>query len=99
MIDWGDGTPAIAYDPAGLLPYPDGRARHTYALKTCPADYRASHPSGGNCHPRLESYPSGSPSAGRRATGSGGAWVDLGHLDREALVAYDVDEVIGVLRP
>ena len=57
VVDWGDGSPALAYDPATLLPYPAGRARHTYALKTCPADYRASHPSGGNCHPRLEAYP------------------------------------------
>ena len=57
VVDWGDGSPALAYDPATLLPHPAGRARHTYALKTCPADYRASHPSGGNCHPRLEAYP------------------------------------------
>jgi len=99
VIDWGDGTPSIGYDPAALLPYPDGRARHTFALKTCPAAYRSSHPSGGNCHPRLESYP---VTVTFRWTGRyrvGAAWVDLGHLDREAVVAYDVDEVIGVLLP
>ncbi|MFH1329733.1 MAG: hypothetical protein ABIJ48_03625 [Actinomycetota bacterium] len=99
LIDWGDGTPALAYDPAGLLPYPDGRARHTYALKTCPPDYRVSHPSGGNCHPRLEAYPITVTFRWTARYRIGAAWVDLGHLDRDTAVAYDVDEVIGVLRP
>jgi len=99
VIDWGDGSPALAYAPEDLLPWPDGRARHTYLLKTCSAGYRASHPSGGNCHPHLEAYPITATFrwAGRYRLGEG--WVDLGHLDRAAAVAYDVDEVIGVLRP
>ena len=99
VVAWGDGSPALAYDPATLLPHPAGRARHTYALKTCPADYRASHPSGGNCHPHLEAYPITVTFRWTARYRLGGAWIDLGHLDREKVVAYDVDEVIGVLRP
>jgi hypothetical protein len=98
-IDWGDSSPAFAYSPADLLPWPAGRARHVYALKTCPADYRAAHPSGGNCHPRLEAYPITVTFlwAGRYRLGAG--WVELGDLHRATVTAYDVDEVIGVLRP
>ncbi|MBN2112796.1 MAG: hypothetical protein JW785_01570 [Acidimicrobiia bacterium] len=99
VVDWGDGTPAIAYDPEALLPYPHGQARHTYALKTCPAAYRASHPSGGNCHPRLEAYPITVTFRWTARYRLGKGWHDLGHLDRTTTVAYDVDEVIGVLRP
>jgi hypothetical protein len=99
VVAWGDGSPALAYDPATLLPYPAGRARHTYALKTCPAEYRTSHPSGGNCHPDLEAYPIRVTFRWTAHYRLGGPWIDLGHLDRETLVAYDVDEVIGVLRP
>ena len=99
LVDWGDGTPALGYDPGVLLPYPDGRARHTYALKTCPPDYRVSHPSGGNCHPRLEAYPITVTFRWTASYRIGAAWVDLGHLERGTAVAYDVDEVIGVLRP
>jgi hypothetical protein len=99
VIDWGDGSPAFAYPPADLLPWPGGRAHHTYALKTCPAGYRATHPSGGNCHPLLEAYPITVTFrwAGRYRLGAG--WVELGLLDRTTSLPYDVDEVIGVLRP
>ena len=99
LVDWGDGTPTLAYDPAALLSYPDGRARHAYALKTCPPGYRASHPSGGNCHPRLEAYPLTVTFRWTARYRIGAAWVDLGHLERSTAVAYDVDEVIGVLQP
>lgn len=99
IVDWGDGTPAFAYDPARLLPYPAGAARHTYARKTCPPAYRASHPSGGGCHPQLEAYPIRVAFLWTARYRLGGPWVDLGHLERERTVAYDVDEVVGVLQP
>ncbi|MBS1195307.1 MAG: hypothetical protein H6R33_27 [Actinobacteria bacterium] len=99
IADWGDGSPALSYEPGMLLPWPHGRARHTYALKTCPPAYRASHPSGGNCHPRLEAYPISLTFRWVARYRLGGAWIDLGHLDRTTTVAYDVDEVLGVLRP
>jgi hypothetical protein len=99
LVDWGDGTPALAYDPARLRPFPEGRARHTYLLKTCPPEYRRSHPSGGNCHPRLEAYPIVATFRWTARYRLGGSWVSLGHLDRTTAVAYDVDEVVGILRP
>ena len=98
-VDWGDGSPAIGYDPARLLPYPSGAARHTYRLKTCPAEYRRSHPSGGNCHPVLEAYPIAVTFVWTARYRLGGDWMDLGSLDRSTRVPYDVDEVIGVLQP
>jgi hypothetical protein len=99
LVNWGDGSPALGYPPTALLPYPAGTARHTYALKTCPPDYRAGHPSGGNCHPTLEAYPVVVTFRWTARYRLGGSWVDLGDLDRPATVAYDVDEVLGVLRP
>jgi hypothetical protein len=99
VVDWGDGSPALAYDPAALLPYPLGTVRHTYALKTCSPDYRTNHPSGGLCHPTLEAYPVSVTFRWTARYRLGGAWVELGDLDRRATVAYDVDEVLGVLQP
>lgn len=99
VVDWGDGSPALGYPPAALLPYPAGAARHTYARKTCPPDYRTAHPSGPNCHPSLEAYPVAVTFRWTARYRLGGAWVDLGDLDRAAFVAYDVDEVVGVLQP
>jgi hypothetical protein len=99
VIDWGDGSPAMGYDPAALLPYPTGIARHTYRLKTCPPDYRASHPSGGNCHPTLDSYPVQLTFRWTARYRLGGSWIDLGNLDRAAAISYDVDEVVGILQP
>jgi hypothetical protein len=93
VVDWGDGTPALGYDPAALLPYPAGGARHTYVLKTCPPDYRAGHPSGGNCHPTLAAYPVAVTFRWTARYRLGGSWIDLGDLDRSATVAYDVDEL------
>lgn len=99
VVDWGDGSPVIGYRPAMLQPYPGGRARHTYALKTCPPAYRDSHPSGGNCHPFLEAYPVRVTFRWTASYRLGGPWIDLGHLERSTVVAYDVDEVLGVLLP
>ncbi len=99
LIDWGDGSPVLRYDPGALRPYPLGAARHTYGLKTCPPDYRASHPSGGNCHPALEAYPVEVTFRWVARYRLEGSWVDLGSLDRTAAVTYDVDEVVGVLQP
>ena len=99
VVDWGDGSPVMDHDPAALLPYPAGSALHTYRLKTCPPAYRAGHPSGPNCHPALEAYPVEVTFRWTARYALGGSWVDLGHLDRSTVVAYDVDEVVGVLRP
>jgi len=99
LIDWGDGSPVLAYDPGALRPYPLGAARHTYRMKTCPPDYRDSHPSGRNCHPALEAYPVEVTFRWTARYRLGGSWIDLGSLDRTAAVAYDVDEVVGVLQP
>jgi hypothetical protein len=99
LIDWGDGSPVLRYEPGALRPYPLGSARHTYGLKTCPPDYRVAHPSGRNCHPTLEAYPVEVTFRWTARYRLDGPWVDLGHLDRAAAVAYDVDEVVGVLRP
>ncbi|MEN8240068.1 MAG: hypothetical protein ABFR53_12815, partial [Actinomycetota bacterium] len=97
-IDWGDGTTG-SYDPSTALVYPNGSVTHTYVMKTCPADYRANHPSGGLCHPTLEHY---TITAAYRWIGeynSGSGWVSLSSLDRTASLAYDVDEVRGVPIP
>ena len=99
LVDWGDGSPVVGYDPAALLPYPAGTARHTYPLKTCPPDYRAGHPSGANCHPTLQAYPVAVTFRWTARYRLGGLWMELGDLDRSTVVAYDVDEVLGVLRP
>jgi hypothetical protein len=95
-IDWGDSSFSM-HDASGANPYPGGAVTHTYRTKTCPPRYRAEHPSGGLCHPTLEFY---TIAAVHRWVGEydvGSGWVQLGSLDRTASVAYDVDEVRGVL--
>jgi hypothetical protein len=99
LIDWGDGGGAASYDPARLTPFPGGLARHTFALKTCSAAYRADHPSGRNCHPSLEAYPIRVTFRWVARYRVGTQWVSLGSLDRSTTTVYDVDEVVGVLRP
>lgn len=91
-IDWGDGatttvSPGEA-SGAGVL--------HAYALKTCNAAYRRSHPSGRNCHPTLDSYPIGVVLSWRGRYSTGGAWTNLGTLNRSTTFRYDVDEVVGI---
>ena len=97
-INWGDGTRTV-FDPSAADPYPDGTVTHSYRTKTCSPEYREEHPSGGLCHPTLEFYTIAALNrwVGEYNVGSG--WVRLGTLDRSASLAYDVDEVRGVLVP
>ncbi len=97
-VDWGDGTERT-YPLAEMEPYPNGSATHLYHLKTCPPEYRSSHPSGPLCHPSLEAYPVTVTYRWFGRFRTGGAWVGLGVLERSATLSYDVDEVIGVLQP
>jgi len=97
-VDWGDDSRDI-HDPSGADPYPAGTVTHTYTTKTCPPEYRAEHPSGGLCHTTLEYY---TITAIYRWVGEyhvGSGWLQLGSLDRTALLDYDVDEVRGVPVP
>jgi hypothetical protein len=96
-IDWGDGTPVRAHPAADFAPRPHGAAGHTYALKTCPADYRRTHPSGPNCHPTLSAYPIRVEFVWGARYRRTGTWVELGQLTRTVTVSYDVDEVVGLL--
>jgi hypothetical protein len=91
-IDWGDGTPTVPY-PLGVAT--TGGAGHAYWFKTCPLEYRTSHPAGRNCHPVLDSYPVAVSFAWIGRYRTGGAWTELGTLHRTARFSYDVDEVIG----
>jgi len=91
-IAWGDGTPVISYSASAT--FSDG-AYHAYALKTCPPDYRRTHPAGPNCHPSLEAYPVAVSFAWVGRYRTGGAWTVLGTLNRSASFQYDVDEVVG----
>ena len=95
-VDWGDGA-TTTEDPAAALPFPDGRVTHTYQTKTCPPEYRATHPSGQNCHPTLEAYPMTATFTWFGEYRVGGAWIPIGTLDLTTSILYDVDEVVGVL--
>jgi hypothetical protein len=88
-VDWGDGwvTSDAPADPS----------THTYTTKTCPPEYRATHPSGPNCHPTLEAYPITATFTWWGEYRTGGTWIPIGTLDLTSTVLYDVDEVIGVL--
>jgi hypothetical protein len=97
-VDWGDGTERT-YPLTDLDPYPKGSATHLYHFKTCPPEYRLSHPSGPLCHPSLEAYPITVTYRWFGRFRTGGVWVGLGVLERSASLSYDVDEVIGVLQP
>ena len=95
-VDWGDGW-ALAHDPTEALPYPDGAVTHIYKTKTCPPDYRVTHPSGRNCHATLEAYPVTATFTWAGEYRNGGSWISIGTLDLPTTVLYDVDEVFGVL--
>ncbi len=97
-VSWGDGD-AEVYAPELAIPYPDGGVSHLYTLKTCTADYRANHPSGGLCHPTLDVYEIVVTFEWGGSYAVDGIWDDLGILTRTATVAYDVDEVRGVPVP
>ncbi|MDK1038922.1 MAG: hypothetical protein QGM46_07665 [Actinomycetota bacterium] len=82
-----------------VLRYPAGIVTHTYRTKTCPPEYRETHPSGGLCHPTLEFY---TITAVYRWVGEynvGGGWIQIGTLDRTVSQPYDLDEVRGVPVP
>lgn len=97
-VVWGDGG-TDAYAPGEAAPYPTGIATHVYELKTCSAAYRVEHPSGGNCHPSLDEYAVSTTFTWSGDYTVGGGWTALGTLDLTTDVAYDVDEVQGVLQP
>lgn len=97
-VAWGDGEVG-AYVPEQANPYPDGAVTHTYHLKTCNAEYRLNHPSGGLCHPALDHYTIDVSFAWGGSYRVGGTWIDLGTLTRDVSIAYDVDEARGVLVP
>lgn len=88
-VEWGDGY--ISADT------PTNPLAHTYTTKTCPPDYRTNHPSGRLCHPTLEAYPVTATYTWWGEYSIGGTWIPIGTLDLATTVAYDVDEVIGVL--
>lgn len=97
-VQWGDGTKQ-SFEPSVATPYPTGAVSHLYTLKTCNATYRAMHPSGGLCHPSLESYPLQAVFVWTGSYNAGSGWTDLGTLDRSVTVDYDVDEARGVNIP
>ena len=97
-VAWGDGG-TDTYAPGEAAPYPTGAATHVYLLKTCSASYRAEHPSGGNCHPSLDEYAVSTTFTWSGDYTVGGGWTELGTLDLTTDIAYDVDEVQGVLQP
>ena len=98
-VDWGDGA-VTEHDPETVTGYPDGSAAHAYRLKTCTAEYRRDHPSGGLCHPTLDAYTVSVTHTWVGEYRVGGSWIALGALDRAAAISYDVDEARGVpIRP
>ena len=94
-IAWGDGAPVTGVTLREALR--PNRVRHTYGLKTCPADYRTGHIDGGKCHPHLEAYPVTVTFEWRGRYRDGRSWREIGTIDRAAVIHYDVDEVLGVL--
>lgn len=94
-VEWGDGTRST-HRPGEATGYPDGGVAHTYDLKTCSPEYRAEHPSGGLCHPELETYPVTVEHTWVGEYRVGGPWTTLGALVRSAEFRYDVDEALGV---
>ncbi len=99
IVDWGDGTTTI-HDPATATGYPDGAVAHVYALKTCTPRYRATHPSGGLCHPTAEFYPIAAAYEWSGEYSVGDRWVPLGSIRvTAAVVRYDVDEAVGIVAP
>jgi hypothetical protein len=95
-IEWGDDTPIQGIAAPGAFGDP-GPISHAFALKTCPLDYRSEHLDGSKCHPTLEAYRVTVTFEWRGRYRTGGAWQEIGTIDRAATVAHDVDEVLGVL--
>lgn len=95
-VSWGDGT-AATFAPDRALAYPAGEVRHTYSLKTCTAEYRAAHPSGGLCHPSLDHYEITATFTWSGSYNVGSDWIDLGTLTRTASLSYEVNEARGIV--
>ncbi|KAA3638753.1 MAG: hypothetical protein DWP92_05675 [Armatimonadetes bacterium] len=94
-VRWGDGT-SQSFEPDDALPYPTGQVSHLYTIKTCDAEYRNTHPSGGLCHPSLTAYPIRATFVWAGSYDAGSGWTDLGTLNRTVTMAYDVNEARGV---
>jgi hypothetical protein len=88
-VTWGDG----AFGTYDDLATP---ATHTYELKTCTAEDRATDPNAHLCHPTLDAYPvtvTFTWTAGYRYDAG---WVELESVALSTTVIYDVDEVVAV---
>ena len=98
VVDWGDDT-LTEHDPNLATSFPTGDVAHVYERKTCTAEYRNDHPSGGLCHPTLAAYPITVSFiwAGEYSVGAG--WTPLGTLAVSASVSHDVDEARGLAAP
>jgi hypothetical protein len=94
-VSWGDGISAT-YAPEDALAYPNGDVAHTYLLKTCTAEYRITHPSGGLCHPTLDRYGVTATFSWNGSYNVGSGWIDLGILTRTTSLPYEVNEARGV---
>jgi len=96
-VEWSDGTPSSGHSLAAAVGDP-GTVRHTYRLKTCPSAYRTDHLDGPKCHPVHDRYPVTATLEWTARYRAGGPWQQLGPIDRDASIRYDVDEVLGVLQ-
>jgi hypothetical protein len=97
-VRWGDG-PAVRYLPSDAMPFPNGDVTHTYTHKTCTADYRNRHPSGGLCHPTLDRYRVVTTFSWFAEFSTNGIWTELGSLGRTTTTEYFVDEARGISIP
>jgi hypothetical protein len=97
-VIWGDGT-IVRYQPSSADPFPSGAVTHTYRFKTCTEEYRASHPSGGLCHPTLDRYRITATFSWYGEYTTDGSWIELGSLNRSNGTDYLVDEARGVFVP
>jgi len=96
-VAWSDDT-AQSLHPLGTAVGDPGAVRHTYGLKTCPAEYRTGHLDGLKCHPTHDRYPVTVTFEWAARFRAGGPWLQLGSIDRPTSIRYDVDEVLGVLQ-
>lgn len=97
-IEWGDGT-ITRHDPGRATGYPDGLAFHAYTLKTCSDAYRATHVSGGLCHPFLDHYVIDATYTWVASYSIGRGWIPLDAADRSSFIPYEVAEARGVNLP
>ena len=91
-VDWADGT--VEWHPAAEMFA--GGGSHPYRLKTCPPKDRPGTAPAGPCHPTLEDYPVRVTFVWTARYRAGGAWADVGTIERSRVIHHDVDEVIGV---